>query len=319
MKSISIAYKILIVLLAAVALGLVLAVTVGSQPGTCASCHSAQAVALADSAHFPIGCYDCHAFGAEIVGFKAAEIARMYPRGLFGGQPRGAVSVIGREACEACHVDVLGSATEGVTGIRIVHETCATGITCDPCHATVAHGDAVRWIREPVMEDCTGCHQRSDAPIACDTCHLERSLDDRLSAGPWQVTHGPNWQSTHGMGALDSCVVCHPDDYCVRCHGVAVPHPDTFGGEHGQQALAPEAKCDNCHRSGAYCDSCHGTEMPHPAGFLRRHSDEAGTIDNPACIRCHAVEDCERCHVRHVHPGGPSMYPTPGPTTRGGQ
>lgn len=264
---------------------------------------------MTESAHSSSGCYSCHAPGLEVVGFKAGEVMRMYPRAVFGGTPTGPATTISRKACEACHVDMLDDVTEGAGGVRILHSTCAPDATCDACHSAAAHGASVRWAQEPVMETCTACHESSDVSVECDSCHTGRRLADRLTAGPWQVTHGPNWRSTHGMGQLDSCGVCHPDDYCTRCHGLAVPHPASFGSEHGRMSIESPESCEQCHRSSAYCDACHGIEMPHAAGFLKAHSAEAGTLDNPACIRCHASEDCGRCHTRHVHPGGPNMFP----------
>ena len=44
--------------------------------------------------------------------------------------------------------------------------------------------------------------------------------------------------------------------------------------------------------------------MPHADDYIVIHPDEAGVKENPQCLRCHALEDCESCHLRHVHPGG---------------
>lgn len=286
----------------------------GSLPIVCGACHSAQASELAASGHAGTGCYSCHAPGVSAIAFKGAEITRMYPRALIGQKPSGAVAETARAACESCHDSMTAAVgtTEGSTGIRIAHASCADEATCDSCHAPVAHGVAVRWKREPVMEDCTACHQDESVSVDCDTCHTEREKADRLEAGPWQITHGPNWKSTHGMGDLKSCSVCHPDDYCVRCHGSVIPHAASFGREHGQAAVEARDKCMECHQQAAYCDSCHGVEMPHPEGFIKTHAEEAETVSNPQCVRCHTVEDCGLCHERHTHPGGANMFPASG-------
>lgn len=161
---------------------------------------------------------------------------------------------------------------------------------------------ATRWVREPVMEECVRCHRAQKAPVSCDSCHAGRGQKERLSVGPWQVTHGKEWRSAHGMGDIRYCRTCHPVNYCVRCHNTVLPHPTDFGRTHGSQAKRDIKSCLACHdRAG--CDSCHGLTIPHPAGFLKRHSSQARSYEDPTCAKCHRETDCQRCHVLHIHPG----------------
>lgn len=303
----------------ALLLGGAVTVSVASSPKACVSCHRGLVAASASSPHSSTGCVACHAPGVSgRVALSWAELTRMVPGALVGAKPSGPVLETSRDACLTCHEDVLAGLTSGTGGYKINHATCAPGATCDSCHSTTAHGAATRWKRQPIMEDCTSCHTRKGASVECATCHTGRDRKERVAVGPWQVTHGPNWQQTHGLGALDSCVTCHPRDYCVRCHGVEVPHPATFGSEHGQAAIADRASCTVCHKSAALCDSCHGVAMPHADGYLKIHSTEAKSIDNPRCMRCHSVLDCVRCHERHVHPGNAKesagLHPSQPPT-----
>lgn len=283
--------------------------TLGATEISCGGCHEPHAAALQTSVHTPLDCAECHApLGGAMFG--VTDLPGMYVAQALQGDLRGPAAETRSDTCLECHEGVTDIVTDGNSGIRIQHETCAVGPTCDTCHSTVAHGDAVRWPRAAIMEDCTGCHSRVSASLECDTCHAGKiDKDDRLRSGPWQVTHGANWRQTHGMGDLASCMTCHPENYCVDCHGLVLPHPATFGREHGSASLAPEADCEGCHRSTRFCDACHGTEMPHPEGFLEVHSTEAGSLENPACTRCHAPEDCVACHVRHIHPGGATSAP----------
>lgn len=283
---------------------LVALVTGGSSAAACKLCHREVVLAQDKSSHASVGCYRCHAPGASRVSFKANEIFRMYPKALLGWKPQGPVRDTSTVGCNACH-DGSNERTPGRTGIRILHSSCALGSSCDSCHSTTAHGEEVRWKRQAVMEDCTACHQREKAVLECDACHEGALKTARLAAGPWQVTHGPLWRQTHGMGKLDSCVTCHPDDYCKRCHKVSIPHPVTFGSEHGPAAVADRASCEKCHKSRAFCDSCHGIVMPHIPGYLAKHSGETSSTSDPRCTRCHTKQTCERCHARHIHPGGP--------------
>lgn len=285
---------------------LVLSATVGSFPGVCASCHAMKpfAAELEASAHAEVSCYDCHltAGAWDWPQFKATELARMYPRGILGGELTGPVTRTGASPCIRCHEDVL-MGTVSAQGLRINHGVCAAGGSCDNCHSTVAHGSAVRWAREPVMEDCAACHAEAGASVACDLCHDGRIESDRLAAGPWQITHGPAWETTHGMGNLASCATCHPADYCVRCHQISLPHPIDFPSRHGADAIEAPGSCETCHDRAALCDTCHGMEMPHPGSFLKEHGSLATSFTDGRCTGCHYESDCQTCHETHVHPG----------------
>ncbi len=278
---------------------------VSSVDGACASCHGPQAKAARESSHSSVSCYGCHlsdgAWG--FIEQKSAEVFRMYPASLGGVELSGPGRRIPRASCERCHGTPPPDVTES-GGLRVRHDVCAAPPRpCDSCHNAIAHGGTVRWIREPVMDDCVACHALSAAPNECDTCHVGKLEIQRLRSGPWQVTHGPRWRDTHGMGVLESCGACHEPAKCVSCHKTEIPHPSGFLGTHGRQARQHDARCTHCHRTSGWCSSCHGIEMPHPAGFLRRHSTVATTRDDKTCRRCHAPEDCVNCHVAHTHPG----------------
>ena len=147
------------------------------------------------------------------------------------------------------------------------------------------------------------CHRTESRPITCDTCHLERGQRERVRTGPWQATHGPSWRKTHGMGSLRFCATCHPPDYCVQCHGTALPHDESFGSTHGATAKRDLAACKKCHDYETVCTPCHGVPMPHEKGYLKIHSSKTSSVNDPKCTKCHRVDDCVFCHVRHVHTG----------------
>ncbi len=289
-----------------VALFLVVAGIGTSQKVVCSACHKAQVRALASGPHSEASCYGCHLeSGAwSIPGQKASEWFRMYPAAVLSRKPSGPVLETSRHACLSCHEDVMDGDVTQSKGLRILHEQCAKSGTCDTCHSATAHASSIRRPREALMEDCTSCHRAEQASTDCVTCHTGKAEADRLTAGPWQVTHGPNWKKMHGLGRLDSCQTCHDSQYCVRCHQVPMPHGQEFGSTHGEYAKKSKAACLACHKAETFCTSCHGgTPMPHPASFLRRHGDIASDRNDPTCKRCHAIDDCDHCHANHVHPG----------------
>lgn len=298
--------RLVIAIASLAALALVLTIAVGSLPSACGSCHTMRpyAQALEKTPHASVNCYDCHlAAGSwDWPAFKSRELLGMYPASLVKRTLDGPATRTSRAACLNCHEDVLDDVTD-LNGLRIRHATCAPTSSCDACHSAVAHGESTRWISEPAMEDCIGCHRDENAPTNCDLCHAGKSTTERLTRGPWAITHGPAWQTTHGMGDLRTCDACHDDKKCASCHGIKLPHPMDFGSTHPQAALEQPDACDTCHDRIAFCDGCHGVPMPHPDGFLPEHSSLVSTTDDPKCVRCHKEAECTRCHVAHIHPG----------------
>lgn len=297
---------LIITVLSLAALVLIVTLAVGSLPSACGACHTMRpyAASLNTSAHAGVNCYDCHlAAGTwDWPAFKAHELLGMYPRSLVKAELDAPATRVSRTACLKCHEDVLEDVVEA-NGLRIRHATCAPASSCDACHAATAHLETTRWVSEPAMEDCIGCHRDENAPANCDLCHAGKSTAERLTRGPWAITHGPDWESTHGMGDLRTCDACHDDRKCASCHGIKLPHPMDFGSTHPAVALEVPDSCDTCHDRTAFCDACHGVPMPHADDFLPKHSSLVTTTSDPTCIRCHKEVDCKRCHVAHTHPG----------------
>lgn len=288
--------------IAAVAIVLAPLVAFSAYPLPCAGCHNEQAFTQATkaSSHADVSCVVCHAGPgiADRVNFGARQAYMML------------VPIIHRDSnveydsrCIACHDDLDDVVFSD--GIKIAHETCAVGSTCTDCHGRVTHGPLEGvWTSTYEMDLCLECHTTTDAKQDCAKCHEGRNEGDRTVKGAWAVTHGPDWERTHGMGNLDTCAACHLDGRCAKCHGAGVPHGVTFLGTHGEVAESPKGDCASCHEDD-FCDECHsGVEMPHPVGFLEVHSDLVDQDGDTACLNCHQKADCDTCHVAHVHPGG---------------
>ena len=224
--------------------------------------------------------------------------------GSSGGRTAAAVD---DQTCLSCHPDIMREVTSS-RGLRFAHVTCTEGRACSDCHSETAHGSSVAWPRFAQMDACLECHSAIKAYDDCDTCHVERSSGDRLGSGAWAATHGATWQTTHGMGDDRTCAGCHPQDYCVRCHGVPLPHSADYVRLHPLQANVLGPACASCHER-SFCDGCHGMEMPHPATFTALHPQNVREGGEAACLRCHVKKDCTTCHARHVHPGGAQLPP----------
>ncbi|HEY3318402.1 MAG TPA: hypothetical protein VGK50_08275 [Coriobacteriia bacterium] len=288
-----------------------LVVTASVSPSFCAACHSKEASALASSPHKSVTCDQCHT-GASTFGLIESRLGTidMIVRQVTPG-PKHVAAEIDSQRCLMCHLKTLRK-TVVKRGIRMSHRTpLDQGWTCDQCHAGAAHGAVGASRMRYTMDTCMQCHSSNAKDVTgCRTCHTDAQngiAADKSIRTPWRVTHGQNWQQTHGMGDLRTCRECHPDNYCAQCHNMNVPHPDGYRSTHGPEVLSRDTgpkDCLVCHKTGS-CDNCHGIEMPHPQGFLQRHKATVQTQGSKVCERCHDPKSCESCHTRHTHPGLP--------------
>ena len=290
---------------------LLVGVSAATLPG-CGACHQAKTFVAQSrsSRHAQVACIRCH-----VAPGVTPRIAYGY-RVIFGmtlrltGPASGSAAVVSNAACLSCHEAVMKNVVSN-NGLSIRHADCSRGRLCTDCHSETAHGSSVRWVKTVQMNQCLDCHSAQKVQSACEVCHSGRSAQQRLQSGEWSVTHGPNWKQTHGMGDVKTCTSCHPGNYCVKCHGLAMPHDSDFIRNHPSQALSQRKDCNVCHNQ-AFCDDCHGLAMPHPASFTPAHSGIVKKNGSATCMRCHVQDDCDTCHVRHIHPGGATTAPSGG-------
>lgn len=272
-------------------------------PG-CASCHmdgdfSEHTLA---AGHAGVECVSCHvntsAFGRT--QFAVRHVGHVIAPSVMTGDR--AYAFVPDERCRECHAGLGIPSVQEARGLRITHASCAGGFQCVDCHSTTAHGPSTRWPRVAQMEDCFECHGQSNKLTECTVCHSDDKYERSQSGTTvFSVTHGPNWERTHGMGAMRSCSACHDAAKCAGCHGSGVPHEGDFRISHARYSASPDADCDSCHRS-AFCIDCHIYEMPHPVEFIVEHSSTVEADGDQRCKNCHADSDCVECHVKHVHP-----------------
>jgi hypothetical protein len=269
----------------------------------CESCHMRGdfAAATTAAAHADQDCVSCHVdpSPAGRLSFAVRQDFHMVIR-LVRDLDR-SYAAVPAERCLSCHGQVMAVGKVGTKGLYVNHDTCAKGQECSSCHSATAHGTATSWIRTVRMEQCYTCHGVSNKVTDCDACHAARLPNDRVNAGTFAVTHGPQWQTTHGMGEMGSCSACHEPAKCVGCHGAGVPHSGDFRTQHSTFSTAPNAQCATCHKQ-EFCDACHAYPMPHDHAFVLGHSATVEQDGDARCFRCHTENDCTTCHVRHVHP-----------------
>lgn len=274
----------------------------GAVPATCSPCHEAQSAEWSASPHAGNDCHFCHQRpGVTGVLQQRTEMLIMVRSWVLSA--RGERAAIPDTHCLACHSGVLDAVVER-NAIRVRHsDIFEQGRSCTHCHSTVTHGMTVGIPRAAVMDECIACHNGSLASGECTVCHVEGESRERSEIEtPWRVTHGITWAYTHGMGDQTTCGTCHPQGYCVRCHGIDLPHPSAWSNTHGRSALDVPSSCTSCHES-ELCSGCHSTVMPHPADFLPGHPAEVEESGLESCLGCHLQVSCDACHEAHVHPG----------------
>ena len=272
----------------------------------CTTCHESYATAHAQTVHATVACAVCHAregaLGVLPDGVRAVHWAGS---AVLGKEPAASLTA-GQAACDTCH-DSIGEQTIDNRGIAVRHADFVASTACSFCHGGTGHQVEGRAYRTTHMDDCMTCHTTALSDMGgCSLCHLEGGEDERAQTDTaWRVTHGPQWRQTHGMGDQSTCRSCHTVDFCVKCHGVRVPHPADWPAVHGRglDAVGREG-CATCHEP-EWCTSCHGIEMPHPQGFLPAHGPESDRLGEETCERCHDPAGCDVCHFESSHPNLP--------------
>jgi hypothetical protein len=293
-----------VIVLAALALG-----STAAMLPTCGSCHMTNEFkrnTLAQ-AHAKIDCARCHVKNdaGSRLAYTTHEIFGMVLHVV--PEAGRATAQVDDATCLSCHESGIRGVI-AAKGLRVRHASCAGDSRCTDCHSATAHGASVRWRRSASMDMCLDCHVPKKVRASCDTCHTAERSAERLASGSWQVTHGPQWKSTHGMGDWNTCGGCHASDYCARCHHISLPHDSDFKRTHGATASRQLADCRVCHRD-SFCSDCHVVQMPHPASFTPVHPAIVKSKGQATCLKCHDQLDCETCHVKHEHPGGVMVRP----------
>lgn len=273
----------------------------GATRGACSGCHGEQVGEWRSSSHSGVSCYRCHQRpGVAGVVEQRVRMVRMVSSAVTGTHT--AVGHVRSLHCLECHDELRGK-TVVADGIRMRHkDVIERGDACVSCHSSVAHDASDGDLRSVQMDSCLECHKPPLTTDDCATCHVGPSRSGSSDATPWKITHGQTWRYTHGMGDPDSCAACHSRGYCIKCHGMELPHPSAWGNTHGAVAAQAPLLCSPCHTSDL-CATCHVTDMPHADGFLSAHSAEAAGVGRAACLTCHIEASCDACHARHIHPG----------------
>jgi len=201
------------------------------EPETCFGCHQS------GTPHQQAGdCGFCH---APVVDFHLTGEGRLPPfHGEGFSTSHGAAAAAGKPDCASCHAEN----------------------TCVQCHEGQSSPSfhPVNFLASHAPEafgrtsDCTSCHT---SEAFCRECHLGVGLKGGEGlVAPFHDNQGL-WILSHPQAArqdLESCVTCHRQNDCLRCHSASAglrvsPHGPDFNAS--GLADLNQAMCKVCHGS----------------------------------------------------------------------
>lgn len=305
---------------AAISLGiLLLALSVNwyttSQVYFCSLCHEIRPEirAWATSPHAEVDCYACHLAPGPWTFFRAkihlAGDLYKHFLGLYEVPlhlPAGR-RLLPSESCPLCHNPKRTVTPQpGIVIDHAIHPK--KGIACTVCHNRVSHPGLRGYVDNMRMPRCFRCHglqAGAKAPGKCTTCHTQ-AFDLKPPSHRTATWRVPD----HGQiakGNRKPCLLCHAPDFCSRCHGLAMPHPENWAADENLHArLGPQKPhlCRRCHPQRNTCDTCHHRRFRPAKGrpWVRQHFLIVRREGLYPCLDCHQGKDCLRCHVRL---GGP--------------
>jgi len=178
-------------------------------------------------------------------------------------------------ACVDCHPDYARQRAFTVYMNHPVH--AEIGLTCDSCHPQSPHPNPPR----PVEKVCAECHAEVEDSETCGFCHPPGSLPHfyllgapRTASVRCDVCHPKGAFEMSGSEPLveastftgadeDTCLACHEDTTCARCHGE--PHPLGWASSHGVGVgYGGATSCRNCHSATWCADRCHAVTDVNP-------------------------------------------------------
>lgn len=209
----------------------------------CATCHAQEF------------CYQCHAGGTPpqaiaVLASDARSTALAVHRapashgGNFADR-HGSLASASSASCASCHVrsDCLDC-----------HRTAASSGPRYHADGFIARHPAAAYARET---SCSDCHNERSF---CATCHEQSGIVAARGLRTGYHDGRPFFVSGHGGAArqsLESCVSCHTQDDCLKCHSAIQgrhlnPHGPGFDAERLRK------------KNGQMCTVCHGAAIPTP-------------------------------------------------------
>jgi len=169
--------------------------------------------------------------------------------------------------CKDCHAFLDPPNNDrGILTDAFRHEMhLARGATCEDCHKQPVHQETM--IRRPSMVECYACHQDvpgAVAPATCSLCHPDDF--NKLPVSHDQAFYAGGHAAVVAQSGTAECFACHPGNettFCLKCHGLPIPHPPGWAPSTGGR---PGAHVDRTYAEPGVCVKCHHNRVAPPAG-----------------------------------------------------
>ncbi|MFZ5824233.1 MAG: hypothetical protein ACOY94_07895 [Bacillota bacterium] len=241
-------------------------------------------------------------------------------------------------SCTECHATTSHGPAERPYQVRVWHNTCLechaeekvamsvrTTISCSACHTDL---DLVSPDDHKQADFRTVHGQSAAANVqSCQQCHLTPGLvklnpGDQPPAAFFQtVSQERAHPTTPEMPPGSLKAVEGLKDACSACHGITMPHPESWLTNHTEGFRDRPELCASCHgtrdqgfdvkvvgnprtlsTTDATCTNCHAQPMPHPENWV---SDSHYTLARTApqtCVQCHSSQNQANPTAPHAAP-----------------
>lgn len=177
--------------------------------------------------------------------------------------------------CEMCHVSPPAPAThewswtqEHAVEAAASPERCATchvRSDCLDCHRAAAASPSPGYHPADFLQrhsawsynrdNATSCGECHNVAQFCQSCHKQAGLTSVGAIDAGYHDAYPYFATDHAQLArqnLESCVSCHTENDCLRCHTRTNPHGPDFNAETMRE------------KNAQMCTACHGLNVPDP-------------------------------------------------------
>ena len=196
---------------------------------------------------------------------------------------------------------------------------------CNSCH----HGKEVNWTYDSTQSWTNGQHAKAVAKSGIESCtkqcHTAKFCSDchskmknppashkvanfTYAAKPSMTVYGKTDAQVTAKHALEAqkstkqCEICHGTggvnaQFCKNCHGMTMPHSDSFKKFHSKQDAA---KCKKCHNFKQVCSNCHHVGSSTSKSWISVHGSSVNKNGYDTCVGpCHKKSDCTSCHMKN--------------------
>jgi|GEM_PF-3344613 len=257
-----------------------LLIGIGTQfSGYCTTCHAQETLVapIMQGEHATIPCIKCHEQGRALASVTVNVLPRMIHvfSGIFATEQSSSQrTIVASSSCVTCHESILDpgaitSKSRAGRSIRMSHsEPVDAGIDCQHCHGLNSAADGLMASGE-VMDWCLRCHDTQQASNDCAQCHVGgwerlRTSGDHMNFADAQIAENPT------LG----CYRCHDPAPCDSCHGIRMPHPESFT----QLNTVPSEH--------ALYGREHGV-----SGCFKCHTEQGSPMGASSCYTCHTIGD----------------------------